>query len=417
MKSVSRIALGVALVLGSASVVATPAVAQKQKKNQKEQAAPAGPAVSKEERAALTPLQTAITAKDWTAAAAALPAARAGAKSADARHVLGQFLFSWGRDAQNRALQAEGLEMMVASGKIAAANLPQYYEGLAAIAKESNDQGKLATYYTKLVELKPNDPQALVNLATVRQAARQNSEAVQLIDRAITMQKGTGTNAPESWYKYALKLAYDGKMAPLAIKLSRDLLAAYPTAQNWRDSLLIYRELGTLDKSATVDLQRLMRASQSLSGERDWYDFALTLDQSGLPGEAVAVLDEGSRLKMVDLNKAAFKELRTLASRRVPEDKASLNGVEGKAMAAATGTLALKTADAFLGYGDYAKAITLYRAALQKGSVDANLVNTRLGIALALSGNRAEAETAFRAVTGARQDLASFWLAWLARRA
>ena len=55
-------------------------------------------------------------------------------------------------------------------------------------------------------------------------------------------------------------------------------------------------------------------------------------------------------------------------------------------------------------------------AALQKGGEDANLVNTRLGAALALAGRRAEAEAAFRAVTGPRADLAGFWLAWLARR-
>jgi tetratricopeptide (TPR) repeat protein len=404
-----------AFVIGGASMVATPSLAQE--KIQKEASAPAGPALSKEERAALMPLQTAITAKNWAAAVAALPAARAGASSVDARHILGQFLFSWGREAKDRALQSAGLELMIASGKIPAADLPQYYEGLAAIAKAADDKGKLATYYTKLVELKPNDPHTLINFATIRQEARQTNEAVQLISRAITLQKRTGQAAPEIWYKYGLKLAYDGKMGPLAIKLSHDLLAAYPTAENWRDSLIIYREMSNLDNATTVDLQRLMRASQSFSGERDWYDFALRLDQAGLPGEAVAVLDDGSRLKMVDLNKAAFRELRALASRRVPEDKASVAGVEGKAMAAPTGTLALKTADVFLGYGEYDKAISLYRAALQKGSVDANVANIRLGIALALSGNRAEAETVFRAVTGARQELAGFWLLWLARSA
>ena len=55
-------------------------------------------------------------------------------------------------------------------------------------------------------------------------------------------------------------------------------------------------------------------------------------------------------------------------------------------------------------------------AALQKGGEDANLVNSRLGAALALAGRRPEAEAALRAVTGPRADLAGFWLAWLARR-
>jgi hypothetical protein len=60
--------------------------------------------------------------------------------------------------------------------------------------------------------------------------------------------------------------------------------------------------------------------------------------------------------------------------------------------------------------------VPLYRAALQKGGVDPGIANLRLGLALALADNRAEAETAFRAVTGTRAELASLWLAWLAQR-
>ena len=49
-------------------------------------------------------------------------------------------------------------------------------------------------------------------------------------------------------------------------------------------------------------------------------------------------------------------------------------------------------------------------------AADANLANTRLGASLALAGQRAEAETAFRAVTGPRAELAQFWLLWLPAR-
>ena len=74
----------------------------------------------------------------------------------------------------------------------------------------------------------------------------------------------------------------------------------------------------------------------------------------------------------------------------------------------------LRIADAYFSYGQYAQAAELYRAALQKGA-DANLANTRLGAALALAGQRAEAEAAFRAVTGPRAELAQFWLLWLSQ--
>jgi hypothetical protein len=73
-------------------------------------------------------------------------------------------------------------------------------------------------------------------------------------------------------------------------------------------------------------------------------------------------------------------------------------------------------ADVYAGYRDYAKAADLYRVALQKGGVDANLVNTRLGIALAMGGQRADAEAAFGKVAGVRAPLANLWRAWLAMR-
>ena len=101
-------------------------------------------------------------------------------------------------------------------------------------------------------------------------------------------------------------------------------------------------------------------------------------------------------------------------TRRIAEDRASLPGQRtARACRRATGRAARQTADAFYGYGQYAEAAELYRAALQKGGEDANLVNIRLGAALALAGQRAEAEAAFRAVTGPRAELAQYWLIWL----
>jgi tetratricopeptide (TPR) repeat protein len=119
---------------------------------------------------------------------------------------------------------------------------------------------------------------------------------------------------------------------------------------------------------------------------------------------------------MVDGSKGNFRELLTAAGGKVAEDKRSLAGLETKAKAAATGTQALSIADAYYGYGDYAKAAELYRAAIQKGGVDAAVANTRLGMALAAAGQKAEAEAAFKAVTGPRAGLASYWLIWLNQR-
>jgi hypothetical protein len=199
--------------------------------------------------------------------------------------------------------------------------------------------------------------------------------------------------------------------------MSRELVAAYPSQENWRDAILVYRDLARPDAETAIDSWRLQRAAKALAGERDFLQYAQALSSSGLPAESKAVLDEGVSSKMVSTAKPAFKELIASTGKRATTDRAGLKAKESAAMAAATGTAALAAADGYFAQGNYASAATLYRAALQKGSVDANLVNNRLGIALALAGQRGEAETALRSVTGTRAELAALWLTWLSRRA
>lgn len=420
MKSVSRIALGVALVLGGASVVATaPAGAQKKKGG----AAAANASkidLTKEERAALLPVQTAVTAKDWAAAQAALPAASAAVTSPGGRYAVGRFQLEIGTGTNNAAMQGVGIDNLLASGQVQASQLPTLYRNQASLADKAGNKAKAEAAFAKVVELTPNDPEALISLAQIKSELKKPAESVQLITRAIELQRASGQPVKESWYKYALKLAFDGRSNPAlreaSQKLSRDLVTAYPTQENWRDSVLIFRDTNNLDAAADLDVLRFMRASGSLAGERDWYDLADGLVKAGNYAEAKAVLDDGAAKRMLDSKKPYFTDLSRLINARMAGDRASLNGEESKAMAASTGANALKIGDAFYGYGEHGKAITLYRAALTKGGVDSNLVNTRLAMALLASGDRAGAETAFRALTGPRQNLGAFWLAWLARR-
>ena len=74
--------------------------------------------------------------------------------------------------------------------------------------------------------------------------------------------------------------------------------------------------------------------------------------------------------------------------------------------------------DGYLGYGNYPKAAEAYQAALMKKGADVIVINTRLGIALALAGDKAGATAAFEAVKGGpRETLAKFWLAYLSTKA
>lgn len=409
MISVSKMALRAVLALG-ASALSMPGAAQAQ-------ASMAGVSLTKSERESLLALQSALNTGNYAGASAALPAARAAASSPLARTYITQAQYQIAVRNNDRRGQAEALEALIAGGSVPAANIPAYYSQLGSIYYNYlRDNRRAEQAFTAQVQASPGDTDGLTNLAKVKRDLKKPMEALPLVTRAIAARRATGQTVPESWYKMAMDIAYTGKAGPQAAAIGRDFVTAYPTRQNWRDALLIQRELQGSDPAATLDVLRLMRASKALSGERDYLEMADALEKAGFPGEAKAVIEEGAAARMVDKSKGAAKDFLTPLTARITKEKASLAGLQTRAMADATGALALKTGDTLFSYGDYAKAATLYQAALQKGSVDVNLVNNRLGMALALAGQRAEAEAALRLVSGSRSDLAGYWLAWLAQR-
>lgn len=409
MRSVSTIALRVILAAtAAAGFAAVPAAAQRAPDQVSE--------FSREERASLLALQSALEAKNYSAATSALATAQSQARTGRARYLASAMQLRLGIETGNLGLQSSAIDAMISSGAAPATELPQLYRNQAALAQQAAKYDRAEAAFGRYLELVPSDPDAMLALSQVKELRRKPQEAVMLVERAIDARKATGQPVPESWYKRGLNLALMNRMQPQSLRFSRELAMLYPTDENWRDAVLVYRDLAHPDAEAALDSWRLQRAAKALAGERDYLQFAQALTAGGLAAESKSVLDEGVSARMVSPAKAIFKELIASSAKRAAADRAGLKAKETAASAAATGALALAAADAFLAQGSYAGAATLYRAALQKGSVDPNIASTRLGIALALAGQRSEAETALRAVTGPRAELAALWLAWLGRR-
>jgi tetratricopeptide (TPR) repeat protein len=327
---------------------------------------------------------------------------------------------------------AQAVDTLVDDGLASRDELPSLLQHQAGRAFAANDLARTDRLLARIVELDPNNVEALADYAQFRSrnnsratAAADRTLAVQMFARAIAAGQASGRVAPESLHRRALAVAYDStrppiglaQLAPQAILLGRALVAAYPSPINWRDALLAYRELAPADPALGLDIRRLTRAAQGLAGERDYLDFAQTLDSAGFPAEAKAALDEGVSRGILDAAKPLVAQTIAAIGRRAAADRLALPRLHAQGSApAATAAQARAAADAHFAAGQYAEAAALYQAALLKGGEDPNLVGSRLGAALALAGRRAEAEIALRAVTGPRADLAGFWLAWLARR-
>lgn len=405
MKFTSSFALGFAL---ATAAVAVPAIAKDKAP------AVAQPKLSKEFVTLAQPIQAAIKAKTYPDAAGRLAALDAVAKSPDEQYYAALFRYQTASGMNDKASQARAAEALMA----ASATPPEVRSQL--VAQAGTDAYFAKNYALATQRLSEADragtikaPDVYLVLADSYFKQNQFATGEPFAEKAIALQKAAGTAVPNEWYLRIAGAALASKNQAATSKWMRAMVAAAPTPENWRSALISYRDSGTRDAGMNLDIFRLLRDTKSLAGERDYFEYAATAQDKGVPGEAKSVLDEGFATNQFSTGARALNELRATNAAKIAADRASLAASERAAAVAATGKTALATGDAYLGYGDNAKAAALYRLALSKGGIDAATANTHLGIALARSGQKAEARTAFQAVTGPRAEIAAFWLQFL----
>ena len=409
------------LMLGSA-LVATPALAQYSSPppasipptTQSEAQLPANqPKVSKQASKALSDLQKAVNAKDAANIPALVAAAQSKVKTADDKFVLAQFQLKAAADANDNPAIIAALQAVIGSGFLSPAETVPHYRNIGKLNYNAKSFDQAAWAFEQVLKVDPNDVDSTVMLAESRNGQGRTAEAIDLIQKAIAARTAAGQKADESWYKRAVALAFNAKL-PNATELSRQWVAAYPNAKSWRDAIRIYQTSGQLDENALLDTMRLAYATGALTGESDYFRYTDALVKKGFPGEAKSVLEQGFAANSISKSKATFSQLYSLASTRAQGDQASLDASAKTALAAATARQAMVTAEAYYGYGDYAKAADLFRAALGKQGVEKDLANLRLGMALARAGDKAGAEAALKTVGGVHTDVAKLWLTYLA---
>lgn len=420
MKSISRAALAAALMAGVAGIaVSAPAAAQKKKEEQK------GPALklSKGVQAAAAAAQTAIGAKDFATATTQLATAQAAAKTDDDRYIVSALQLQMEatkiQDARaaNQTANEDGLKAplnaLITNPKTPAPDVAKYNYQLGVMAANAKDSAGAIQYFQRAQQLGYNDPNLPLQMVKLKMDAGDIAGGSAELEKAIDAQVAAGQKPSEDLYRYAIAKTNQKKMGPETIGWIKRYVVAYPSSKNWRDGLVTYgmtqSSAVTLDKGQKVDLYRLMRSTKSLADQYDYENYAQWTYDLGLPHETKAVLEEGKASGKIPASSTSASELLKLATQAIATE-GSLAPVEAKAKAGANGRIAANTGDAYLGMGNNAKAVELYRVGLQKGGVDNDAVNTRIGIALANSGDKAGAKEAFAAVKGApRADIASMW--------
>ena len=434
MRLLQTSALSIALAAFSLGLVLPASASAQSREDKKKAEQSSGPKISlsKGFQNGAVEAQKLVQASDFAGAKAKLDEITPLATKADDNYFLGSLLLQTGIGLKDEAAQRRGLETILASGMAPAAEAAKFHYFVGQFAFNAKEYPKAREHFAKAIEGNYGGPTTDVLMANsyfneatthvVNNQFNETGKALVLqglphLKSAIAKQEASGQPVDASWYNKGLTMAVVAK-SPDAAEWTKLSLSKGGSAESWR---LVLREFQTANQTMTrdenLDLMRLMAATKSLQGDYSYNEYAEAANRAGLPGEVKSLIDSGrasGQLKAGSLN-----EIYQVANASVAADRASLPASEKSAASAATGKPAANTANALMGYGDNAKAIQLYNLALQKGGVDADEVNTRLGIALARSGDKAGAAAAFAKVggTGARKKIADLWAVWVSNAA
>jgi hypothetical protein len=409
MRLVSNLALGAALGLVA---FAMPAMAQR-RAPAAAPAAPAGPKLGKVFADAYNVAVAAAKANDITGAKAAY--ATLVATNDDERYFMGDLGIRLGAASNDNAMIVSAADMVLSSAFTKPEDKPRFtfVKGSALADRAQGIQLMLQGYEAGYKE---EDAERVLAGAYYRagDVANGDSWIKRVIDREIAAGK-----TPVEFYAAAMSENYKAKNVVGALAWSKLLAGASLVPNHWNIIINIALSRTGGGQQADLDLFRLLRKVNALRSASDYERYVQAAGSTRLPGEVTSVIADGKASGVLKGAEPYLIESNTLAASRIAADKASLVNIDKEAAAAADGRAASGGADAMLGYGDYARATALYQIALSKGgSIDANRVNTRLGISRLGTGDVAGAEQAFKSVaSGPWKMVADYWLIYLQAKA
>jgi tetratricopeptide (TPR) repeat protein len=398
--------LGAAVAAIAALTTATSAVAQEKEKAPKNSAALAKP---------LKEANDDIKAKKYSDAIAKLKTAEgmSGKTPAD-QFIIDQMLsFSYIK-TQQYPEAAKYLEAELDSGMAPQAEQPTLIKQLATINYQIKNYDKAIDFGNRAIKGGYADDQikTIVGQSYYLKGDWKNTLKFEegIVDAQIKAGQ-TPTNESLALVYSACTKLQDEACQTRAVER---MVTYYPKPDTWAQLLYSIRKDTSSKEADLFQTYRLMLDTDVLKDPSDYTEMAELALDAGSPGEAQNVLEKAMSKNVFTDQRSKDRSQRLLdsAKKRATADQAGLPKLEKEADAAATGVKNVAVGTAYLGYGQYDKAVDELSKGLSKGGVkneaDAQLT---LGIAQLKAGHKDDAMKTFKAVKGdpALERLANLW--------
>jgi len=283
---------------------------------------------------------------------------------------------------------------------MAPAQQGQFLKSLAVINYQQKNYAKAVDYGNRVIKSGAADGETYTVVGQGLYLQNKYGEAAKFIADYIKDQEAKGQQ-PKEQQLILLRSAYErGDNNAGAADTLEKLVMYYPKKEYWNNLLYSVRKLKLSDRQ-TLQVYRLMVATQTMQQASDYAEMAELSISGGNPGEAQKVLEAGVAANVFTEQRDKDRTTRMLTSLKdsTAKDLASLPKIEAEAKTAKTGDVDVALGNAYLSYGQNDKAIAAFNTGITKGSLknpaDALL---SLGIAQARSGDKAGALKSFRSV-------------------
>ena len=397
MRTVRALTLGISLALGSglatATLLPTLAVAA--------DAAPSiGPKVGKPMKAA----QDAMKAKNWAEALAKVKEAQAiEGKSAFEEYQINEFLGFILINQKDYTGAAAAFEKNITSGQVPAAELNNKLKTVAQLTFQTKQYPKAIDYTSRYLKAVPGEPDMQMLLAQGYYLQKNYKSASEAALPAIVASERAGKKPDENWLLLMMRSNYElNDNAGIQTSLEK-LVRHYPKPDYWDGLLSTMAKTGERNDRLTLGIYRLRLETGTLKRADDYIEMGQLAIDAGVPGEAQQVVEAGFANKLLDVPESKARNERLLASAKklAEADKATIANEAKAAQTAPTGQADVGVGQAFLSYGQYDQAIEALDRGIKKGSVKLpEEAQISLGIAYLKKGQKAQAQSAFKAVAG-----------------
>jgi hypothetical protein len=354
---------------------------------------------------------------DFAGAKAQIPALLAAVQNDDDRNLAGSLILLLGNKTNDRALQQQGLGLMLQSGKVPAAQVGQYHFLAGGLAYDANDYAKALAELQAARTAGFQDESLPGLIAESYFKSNQAAAGLEFLRGAIAQRTAAGTAVPDTWLRRGLQVAYENRLAAETSQWAALLASNSPTPANWTAALQVVGATAPADQKLRLDLLRLMSLTGALTTKEDYLRYVDTADPRVMSNEVQRVLAAGAAANLLKPTDREYLDAKRVADERAPIDRRDAPKMMADAQRG-TAADALNAGDVLYSLAQYADAEKMYALAVQKGGPDRDTAITRLGIAQAQQGKSAEAKATFAQITsGPRAPLARMWEAYVQTKA